>query len=237
MSNSARLLVADDNRVNRLLLTRSLELLGHGVATAENGRVALDMLRADRYDLLLLDMEMPEMDGFAVLDAMKHDTSLRDVPVIVTSSLEGIDHVVRCIELGAEDYLPKPVNAGAAQGAHRRQPREEAPARPPARAPATVRNTGGRARPRAVGLLARGTTGARHRDVRRHPGLHAARRSAGPRGGDRPSQQLVRADVRRHRRPRRHRHAHAGRRPHGRVRRAARARGPRGRRRRMPRSR
>ena len=65
---------------------------------------------ASRFDLVLLDMEMPEVDGFAVLADMKQDLALRDVPVIVTSSLEGIDHVVRCIELGAEDYLHKPVN-------------------------------------------------------------------------------------------------------------------------------
>jgi CheY-like chemotaxis protein len=110
MSSSARLLVADDNKVNRLLLVRNLELMGHAVATAENGRVALDQLRGGRIDLVLLDMEMPEVDGFAVLAQMKQDTTLRDVPVIVTSSLEGIDHVVRCIELGAEDYLHKPVN-------------------------------------------------------------------------------------------------------------------------------
>ena len=110
MSSGSRLLVADDNKVNRLLLSRNIELLGHSAATAGNGRIALNMLREDRYDLLLLDMEMPEMDGFAVLAAMKQDTMLRDVPVIVTSSLEGIDHVVRCIELGAEDYLHKPVN-------------------------------------------------------------------------------------------------------------------------------
>jgi class 3 adenylate cyclase len=109
-SAGARLLVADDNKVNRLLLTRNLELQGHSVASAENGRVALEMLRRDRFDLLLLDMEMPELDGFAVLAEMKKDLQLRDLPVIVTSSLEGIDHVVRCIELGAEDYLPKPVN-------------------------------------------------------------------------------------------------------------------------------
>jgi len=107
----ARLLVADDNKVNRLLLTRNLELAGHVVATAENGRVALDMLRRERFDVLLLDMEMPELDGFAVLEALKRDLELRDTPVIVTSSLEGLDNVVRCIELGAEDYLPKPVNA------------------------------------------------------------------------------------------------------------------------------
>jgi class 3 adenylate cyclase len=106
----ARLLVVDDNKVNRLLLTRSLELQNHSVATAENGRLALEMLRRSGFDLVLLDMEMPEMDGFQVLEQMKNDLQLRDVPVIVTSSLEGIDHIVRCIELGAEDYLPKPVN-------------------------------------------------------------------------------------------------------------------------------
>jgi class 3 adenylate cyclase len=106
----ARLLVVDDNKVNRLLLTRSLELMGHSVASAENGRVALDMLRRESFDLVLLDMEMPEMDGFQVLERLVGDPQLRDLPVIVTSSLEGTDNVVRCIELGAEDYLAKPVN-------------------------------------------------------------------------------------------------------------------------------
>jgi adenylate cyclase len=106
----ARLLVVDDNKVNRLLLTRNLELQGHSVASAENGRVALEMLRRESFDLVLLDMEMPEMDGFQVLEQMVADLQLRDLPVIVTSSLEGLDNVVRCIELGAEDYLPKPVN-------------------------------------------------------------------------------------------------------------------------------
>jgi class 3 adenylate cyclase len=106
----ARLLVVDDNKVNRLLLARTLELQGHGVDSAENGRVALEMLRREGFDLVLLDMEMPEMDGFAVLEQMMRDLTLRDLPVIVTSSLEGIDTIVRCIELGAEDYLTKPVN-------------------------------------------------------------------------------------------------------------------------------
>ena len=108
--SAARLLVADDNKVNRLLLARSLELQGHRVALAENGRVALEMLRSEGFDLLLLDMEMPEMDGFQVLEQLVADARLRDLPVIVTSSLEGIAHIVRCIELGAEDYLHKPVN-------------------------------------------------------------------------------------------------------------------------------
>ena len=106
----ARLLVVDDNKVNRLLLTRSLEQQGHKVASAGNGRVALEMLRRESFDLVLLDMEMPEMDGFQVLEQLVGDLHLRDIPVIVTSSLEGIENIVRCIELGAEDYLTKPVN-------------------------------------------------------------------------------------------------------------------------------
>src|SRR5438132_3494666 len=109
-SGPAHLLVVDDNKVNRLLLTRSLELQGHTVASAENGRVALEMLQRESFDLLLLDMEMPEIDGFQVLERLINDRQLRDLPVIVTSSLEGIANVVRCIELGAEDYLSKPVN-------------------------------------------------------------------------------------------------------------------------------
>ena len=109
-TGAARLLVVDDNKVNRLLLSRSLELQGHRVACAENGRIALEMLRRESFDLLLLDMEMPEMSGFQVLEQMVADLQLRDLPVIVTSSLEGVTHVARCIELGADDYLPKPVN-------------------------------------------------------------------------------------------------------------------------------
>ncbi len=77
---------------------------------AENGRIALDMLRREAFDLLLLDMEMPEMTGFEVLEQLAADLRLSDLPVIVTSSLEGVAEIARCIELGAEDYLHKPVN-------------------------------------------------------------------------------------------------------------------------------
>jgi len=108
--SGARLLVVDDNKVNRLLLKRNLELMGHDAALAENGRAALEMLRRETFDLLLLDIEMPEMDGFQVLEQIRNDLQLRDLPVIVTSTLEGVDNIVRCIELGAEDYLQKPVN-------------------------------------------------------------------------------------------------------------------------------
>ncbi|MGI9366979.1 MAG: adenylate/guanylate cyclase domain-containing protein [Rhizobiaceae bacterium] len=106
----AHLLIVDDNKVNRLLMARSVELLGHRTSVAENGKIAMQMLGEGNFDALLLDIEMPEMDGFQVLEALKADTILRDMPVIVTSSVEGLDNVVRCIELGAEDYIAKPVN-------------------------------------------------------------------------------------------------------------------------------
>jgi len=106
----ARLLVADDNKVNRLLLGRTLELQGHQITSVDNGRAALDRLHQERFDLLLLDLEMPEMDGFAVLERLAADSALRDLPVIVTSSVEGVPQIARCIELGADDFLHKPVN-------------------------------------------------------------------------------------------------------------------------------
>jgi class 3 adenylate cyclase len=104
------LLVVDDNRVNRLLLGRALEQLGHRVAFAENGREALEALRKRPVDLVLLDIEMPEMDGYQVLEALAADPRLREVPVVMMSSVEEVDSVARCIEMGAEDYLFKPVN-------------------------------------------------------------------------------------------------------------------------------
>src|SRR5262249_16013575 len=84
--------------------------MGHSAAPPEYGRVVLEMLRREAFDLALLDIEMPEMKGFEVLEQLFNDLQLRALPVIVTSSLEGLDNVVRCIELGAEDYLTKPVN-------------------------------------------------------------------------------------------------------------------------------
>lgn len=104
------LLVVEDNLVNRKLLVRGLEQQGHSVATAENGRRALEMLRADSFDLVLLDIEMPEMDGYAVLEEFARDSKLRNVPVIMVSAMDELDSVVRCIEMGAEDYLIKPPN-------------------------------------------------------------------------------------------------------------------------------
>jgi len=104
------LLVVDDNKVNRLLLSRSLEQQGHSVETAENGRQALEMLRSKPFDLVLLDIQMPEIDGYEVLSQLTSDLHLRDIAVIMTSALDELDSVVKCIEMGAEDYLTKPVN-------------------------------------------------------------------------------------------------------------------------------
>ena len=106
-----KLLIVDDNKVNRLLLARSLEQQGHKVSAAENGRQALDMIKAENFDIILSDIEMPVMDGFQLLAELKADVHLRDLPVIMTSALDEMDGVVRCIEMGAEDYLTKPVNA------------------------------------------------------------------------------------------------------------------------------
>jgi adenylate cyclase len=106
----AYVLVVDDDSVNRLLLSRSLEREGHRFATAEDGRRALQMLRAESFDVVLLDVLMPEVDGFEVLAQMQADVELRHIPVIMISALEDIESVVRAIEQGAEDYLPKPFN-------------------------------------------------------------------------------------------------------------------------------
>jgi adenylate cyclase len=108
---SSLILVVDDDRVNRTLLGRTLEALGHRVMTASNGREALDLLQAVEPDIVLLDIVMPVMDGITVLERIKSDPALRSVPVIMISALEDFDSVVRCVELGAEDYLQKPFNA------------------------------------------------------------------------------------------------------------------------------
>jgi signal transduction histidine kinase len=104
------LLVVDDLEPNREVLSRRLERQGYSVATAENGRQALERLRAETFDLVLLDIMMPEMDGYEVLRRLKADPALRHLPVIMISALSDLESVVRCIEMGAEDYLPKPFN-------------------------------------------------------------------------------------------------------------------------------
>lgn len=105
-----QILVVDDNRMNRIKLSRSLEQQGHEVGLAEDGQQALAMLEQHPFDVVLLDIIMPGMDGYQVLERIKSDPDLKSIPVIVISALDEIDSAVRCIEMGAEDYLPKPFN-------------------------------------------------------------------------------------------------------------------------------
>ena len=106
----ARLLIVDDLEVNRDLLARRIGRLGHETGFADNGRSALEALRAAPWDLVLLDITMPEMDGYEALRRIKEDPALAHIPVIMVSAIDEIDSVVRCIELGADDYLSKPFN-------------------------------------------------------------------------------------------------------------------------------
>jgi class 3 adenylate cyclase len=103
-----RILIAEDNATNRDLLQRRLVFQGHTVSTAANGREAIDLLRKEAFDLVLLDIVMPEIDGLHVLSEMKSDPELRDIPVIMISAIDESEIVVRCIEMGAVDYLQKP---------------------------------------------------------------------------------------------------------------------------------
>lgn len=105
-----RILVVDDNPGNRDMLARQLERQGHSVAAAEHGQDALAQLRASPFDLVLLDMMMPVLDGYSTLLEIKGDKALQHLPVIMISALDELGSVVRCIERGAEDYLPKPFN-------------------------------------------------------------------------------------------------------------------------------
>jgi adenylate cyclase len=108
---SPRILVVDDDEDNRYTLTRRLRREGYlAVETARNGREALEILAGRPFDLILLDIMMPEVGGYEVLDRVKTNPLTRDIPVIMISALAELDSVVRCIEHGAEDYLPKPFN-------------------------------------------------------------------------------------------------------------------------------
>jgi class 3 adenylate cyclase len=109
-TETGSILVVDDDRINRELLARTLATQGHEVVCASDGREALGLLRDRAPDILLLDIVMPELDGVTVLERIKSDPQLRDLPVIMISALEDFDAVVHCIELGAEDYLQKPFN-------------------------------------------------------------------------------------------------------------------------------
>jgi class 3 adenylate cyclase len=103
------LLVVDDNEDNRYTLSQQLNVQGYdNITLVTNGREALSVLRSKPFDVVLLDIMMPDLNGYEVLEHMRSSPELRNIPVIMISAIDELDSVVRCIELGAEDYLPKP---------------------------------------------------------------------------------------------------------------------------------
>ena len=105
---SGRILVVDDTEANRDLLSRRLRRQGHAVDTADGGRSALEAMAKSEFDLVLLDLMMPDINGLQILAWLKANPALQHIPVIMISALDEIDSIVRCIEAGAEDYVPKP---------------------------------------------------------------------------------------------------------------------------------
>jgi len=108
--NPARILVVDDVDYNRDVLARILTRDGHRVVTASGGREALAILAAEPFDLILLDVMMPEMDGIQVMTVIHQDPALKHIPVVMLSAQNEQENIVKCLKLGAQDYLPKPIN-------------------------------------------------------------------------------------------------------------------------------
>jgi phosphoserine phosphatase RsbU/P len=104
---SGRILIIDDDEINRHIMARQLERQGHTVVTVDSGKDALNLLKRVPFDVIILDVMMPEMNGFQVLEQIKGDEHFRDMPVIIISALEDSQAMARCIEMGAEDYLPR----------------------------------------------------------------------------------------------------------------------------------
>ena len=109
-SQQYSLLVVDDNEMNRDMLGRRLERQGYRVTMAVDGRQALEFINQETFDLVLLDIMLPVMNGYEVLEQLKADQNLSQIPVIITTALDESDGKAKCMELGAEDYLTKPFN-------------------------------------------------------------------------------------------------------------------------------
>jgi CheY-like chemotaxis protein len=103
-------LVVDDNDMNRDVLSRRLQREGYVVSTVENGKRALEVLGLEKYDIVLLDIMMPDMDGFETLKRIRGNDKLKTLPVIMLTSLNEMDDVKKCVGLGANDYVLKPYN-------------------------------------------------------------------------------------------------------------------------------
>lgn len=109
-ANPLHILVVDDDMLARMTAVQCVKQQGHRVSTAEGGAKALEMLNADRFDLILLDLLMPDIDGLEVLTKIKGDPELRDTPVIMVSGAEETESITKCIESGAAGHLPKPLD-------------------------------------------------------------------------------------------------------------------------------
>ncbi len=109
-SQQYSLLVVDDNEMNRDMLGRRLQRQGYRVTMAVDGRQALEFIREESFDLVLLDIMLPVMNGYEVLEELRADQALSQIPVIITTALDESDGKAKCLELGAEDYLTKPFN-------------------------------------------------------------------------------------------------------------------------------
>jgi CheY-like chemotaxis protein len=111
-SAEVKVLIVDDSRSLRRVLKRELGRMGiHSTEFAQDGVAAIEALRKEVFDLILLDIEMPNLDGIGVLKLLKADPDLKDIPVIVISGFDYLDQSIQCIRLGAEDYLPKPFSS------------------------------------------------------------------------------------------------------------------------------
>jgi adenylate cyclase len=107
---AALILVVDDNEMNRDMLSRRLKRQEYDVVMAEDGEKALELLQMHRFDLVLLDIMMPKLSGYDVLEQIKKNPATQHLPVIMISAVDDLDSVVKCVEMGAEDYLFKPFN-------------------------------------------------------------------------------------------------------------------------------
>lgn len=111
MSQKAKILIVDDEPFNVDVLLQELEELDYELITASNGQEALDKIKGQQPDLILLDLMMPVLDGFAVLSEIKGDNDLRDIPVIIVSAASDSRSIVKGIKQGADDYITKPIDA------------------------------------------------------------------------------------------------------------------------------
>ena len=111
MSQKAKILIVDDEPFNVDVLLQELEELDYELITASNGQEALDKIKSQQLDLILLDLMMPVLDGFAVLKEIKDDDALRDIPVIIVSAASDSKSIVKGIKQGADDYITKPIDA------------------------------------------------------------------------------------------------------------------------------